>query len=51
MKAPNPTGREGRPISLAGFSFDEVVRKALNTPVPAKATPKPTKKKQPQPKR
>jgi hypothetical protein len=41
---PNPAGREGKPITLAGYSFDEAIQKALNTP-PPKHEPKPLKRK------
>lgn len=33
-QTPNPAGREGKPITLAGYSFDEAIQKALNTPPP-----------------
>jgi hypothetical protein len=42
---PNPAGREGKPISVAPYSFDEIVDKMLATPLPSKAKqPKVTKK-------
>jgi hypothetical protein len=39
----NPTGKNGKPITLAPMSFDEAVRKMLATE-PPKSEPKPTKK-------
>jgi hypothetical protein len=42
----NPTGKNGKPITLAPMSFDEAVRKMLSTE-PPKSEPKaakPTKK-------
>ena len=46
---PNPAGREGKPFSLADYSFDDALRKILKaTPVPQperKATQKPTKRR------
>jgi hypothetical protein len=41
---PNPAGREGKPISLAPHTFEDVVRKMLSTPPPPKPAKKPTKK-------
>ena len=38
-QTPNKKGREGNPVSLAPMTFDEAVRKMLNTP-PTKAAPK-----------
>jgi hypothetical protein len=39
---PNPAGREGKPITLAGYSFEEAIQKALNTS-PPKLESKPRK--------
>jgi hypothetical protein len=36
---PNPKGKEGKPFSLAPLTFEDAVRKMLNTP-PPKAEPK-----------
>jgi hypothetical protein len=45
---PNPAGREGKPISVAPYSFDEIVDKMLSTPLPSKAKqPKTATKKTP----
>lgn len=41
---PNPAGKRGKPISLSNYSFEDVVRKALNTPAPSKHPQKPAKK-------
>ncbi len=41
---PNPAGKHGKPISLSDYSFEDVVRKALSTPVPSKHPQKPAKK-------
>jgi hypothetical protein len=38
-KTPNPAGREGKPISLAPYSFEDALKKIL------KAEPPPRKKK------
>jgi len=38
-QAPNPAGREGKPISLKPYSFDDALRKILG----AKPPPKPAK--------
>ena len=40
----NPTGKNGKPITLAPLSFDEAVRKMLATPPPKTQPKKPTKK-------
>jgi len=46
---PNPNGKNGKPISLSDYSFEDVVRKALSTPAPSKHPQ--TKKKSAKPKR
>jgi hypothetical protein len=49
--APNPTGKTGKPITLAPLTFDEAVRKMLATKPPkpepkaAKPTPKSASRK------
>ena len=45
--SPNPAGKRGKPISLAPYTFDQVLAKALTTPAPSKAEQKakPAKKK------
>jgi hypothetical protein len=43
--SPNPTGREGKPITLAGYSFEDAIRKALSTPPPPSKTAKKLAKK------
>jgi hypothetical protein len=46
-RTPNPAGKAGKPISLSNYSFEDVVRKALSTPVPSKqAQEKKTNKRQ-----
>lgn len=40
----NPTGKAGKPITLAPMSFEEAVKKMLGTQ-PPKAEPKEAKKK------
>jgi hypothetical protein len=44
QSTPNPAGKHGKPIDLSGYSFEDVVRKALNTPVPSKQAKKTAKK-------
>ena len=39
QQKPNPTGKNGKPITLPPMTFDEAVRKMLGTP-PTKAAPK-----------
>jgi hypothetical protein len=39
---PNPAGREGKPISVYPYTFDQIVEKMLATP-PPKHEPKPAK--------
>lgn len=43
-KPPNPTGKEGKPITLAPMTFEEAVRKMLATE-PPKDEPKKAAKK------
>jgi hypothetical protein len=46
QKNPNPAGRHGKPIILPPTTFEDAVKKMLNTPVPSKeAKPKKTTKK------
>jgi hypothetical protein len=40
-RSPNPAGREGKPISLSDYSFEDAVRKILQAP----PEPKPERKK------
>jgi len=47
---PNPAGREGKPITLSGYTFDEAIQKALNTP-PPRHEPQPQKRKEHKPSR
>ena len=42
-KNPNPAGREGKPISLAPYSFDDALRKILASP-PGPKPDKPPKR-------
>jgi hypothetical protein len=43
---PNPAGRAGKPIILPTTTFEDAVKKMLNTPVPPKEDkPKKTTKK------
>jgi hypothetical protein len=41
---PNPTGRRGKPIILPPTTFEDAVKKMLNTPVPHDKENKPKKK-------
>jgi hypothetical protein len=43
---PNPAGKHGKPI-VSDYSFEDVVRKALSTPVPSKQAKKTAKKTAP----
>jgi hypothetical protein len=43
--APNPTGRRGKPIILPPTTFEDAVKKMLDTPAPPKED-KPKKKQQ-----
>ena len=44
--APNPAGRHGKPIILPPTTFEDAVKKMLNTPAPPKEEkPKKTAKK------
>ena len=38
-KAPNPTGRTGKPIVLPPMRFEDAVKKALSTPAPKEDKP------------
>jgi hypothetical protein len=42
---PNPTGRTGKPILLPPTTFEDAVKKMLNTPAPKEDKPKKTTKK------
>jgi len=42
---PNPAGRHGKPISLPPTTFEDAVKKMLNTPAPKEDKPKKTIKK------
>jgi hypothetical protein len=46
-KSPNPHGRQGKPIILPPTTFEDAVKKMLNTPAPhdKEAKPKKTIKK------
>jgi len=45
---PNPSGRAGKPIILPPTTFEDAVKKMLNTPAPPKEDkPKKTTKKKP----
>jgi len=44
-RAPNPAGRAGKPIILPPTTFEDAVRKMLNTPAPKEDKPKKTTKK------
>jgi hypothetical protein len=41
---PNPAGRHGKPIILPPTTFEDAVKKALNTPAPHDTHAKPKKK-------
>jgi hypothetical protein len=43
-KIPNPAGRHGKPIVLPPTTFEEAVKKALNTPAPHEKNLGPKKK-------
>lgn len=43
---PNPHGREGKPISLSDYSFEDAVRKILQAPPEPKRKPKKKPRKQ-----
>ena len=38
--APNPAGRAGKPIILPPTTFEDAVKKMLNTPAPKEDKPK-----------
>jgi hypothetical protein len=42
-KAPNPAGRAGKPIILPPTTFEDAVKKMLNTPAPHTKEDKPKK--------
>jgi len=42
---PNPSGRAGKPIILPPTTFEDAVKKMLNTPAPKEDKPKKTTKK------
>jgi hypothetical protein len=44
-KNPNPHGKHGKPIILPPTTFEDAVKKMLNTPAPSKQAPKKTTKR------
>lgn len=47
----NPTGKNGKPVTLLPMTFEEAVKKMLGTPPPPKDEPKKTTKPTPKKKR
>jgi hypothetical protein len=43
-RKPNPAGRHGKPIVLPPTTFEDAVKKMLNTPAPHAKADKPQKK-------
>jgi hypothetical protein len=44
QRTPNPAGREGKPMSLAPYSFEDALKKILKAEPPPKTEKKPAKK-------
>jgi hypothetical protein len=40
LDSPNPAGRNGKPILLPPTTFEDAVKKMLNTPPPQETSPK-----------
>jgi len=38
-EGPNPNGKNGKPLTIAPITFEQAVRKMLNTPPPDHKTP------------
>jgi len=45
QRNPNPAGRTGKPITLPPTTFEDAVKKMLNTPAPKEDKPRKTAKK------